>query len=57
MISLKITLNQAEADALGILAASELRDVRDQIRYILRRELKRQKLLPDHQVMAKPQDS
>ncbi len=46
MVNLRITFNPIEADALGRLAASELRDVRDQIRWLVRQELERKKMLP-----------
>jgi hypothetical protein len=42
----QITLKLEEADALCRLAASELRNPRDQIRHILRCELQRRGLLP-----------
>jgi hypothetical protein len=46
MTRLQITLSQAEADALARWATSELRDPRDQILFILRRELEHRRLLP-----------
>lgn len=39
MVKLQITLESQEADALAEWAASELRDPREQVRYILRRDL------------------
>lgn len=45
MIKLQVTLDEAEADALAKLAYSELRDPRDQIRLIVRRELEKLGLL------------
>jgi hypothetical protein len=44
-IRLMINLNSDEAEALARLAASELRDPRDQIRFVVRCELERQGLL------------
>lgn len=43
---LQVSLNRMEADALANLAASELRDPRDQIRLVVRQELQRRGLLP-----------
>jgi hypothetical protein len=43
---LQIRLDRDEADALARLAASELRDPRDQIRLMVRRELKQGGWLP-----------
>lgn len=45
MVNLRVTLSPQEADALAKLAYSKLRDPRDQIRWLLRRELQRLKLL------------
>lgn len=45
MTKLQVTLDQTEATLLAEWAASELRDPRDQIRLILRRELERRGLL------------
>jgi len=45
MVRLQIVLDPAEADALAMWAGSELRDPRDQIRLVLRRELERRGLL------------
>ncbi len=47
MIRLQIELSMTEAEALTRWATSELRDPRDQIRFLLQRELKRRSLLPD----------
>jgi hypothetical protein len=44
MIRLQVTLNESEADMLAQLAASELRDPRDQLRLLLRQELERRSL-------------
>lgn len=52
MIRLQIALDPTEADRLAALAASQLRDPRDQVRYILRRELERVGMLPDAQEPA-----
>lgn len=41
MTKLQISLSRDEADALARWAASELRDPRDQIRLVVRRELER----------------
>ena len=46
---LVITLSIEERLALGKLAQQEMRDPREQIRYILIRELRRIGLLPDEQ--------
>ena len=46
MVRLQVHLDPSEADALARWAASELRDPRDQIRLLLRRELKQRGLLP-----------
>ena len=45
MVRIQIVLDATEADGLAELAASELRDPRDQVRLILRRELQRCGLL------------
>ena len=45
MVRLQIVLDPAEAEALAMWAESELRDPRDQIRLVLRRELERRGLL------------
>jgi hypothetical protein len=47
VIRLLVALDPAEADMLAELAASELCDPRDQLRYVLRQELERRGLLPD----------
>ena len=46
MTRFQISLNKDEAEALARLAASELRDPRDQIRLVIRRELERLGLWP-----------
>lgn len=46
MVKLQVVLDPVEADALAQWAASELRDPRDQIRMVLRQELKRRGLWP-----------
>jgi len=46
MVRMQIALAPAEADALLKLANSELRDPREEMRIIVRRELVRRKLLP-----------
>ena len=45
MVRLQVVLDPAEAEALAMWAASELRDPRDQIRLVLRQELERRGLL------------
>jgi len=45
MVRLQVMLDPAEADALATWAESELRDPRDQIRLVVRQELKRRGLL------------
>lgn len=47
MVKLQITLEGREADALAELAARELRDPREQVRFILRRELEQHGLLSE----------
>lgn len=47
MVRLQVALSMAEAEALGKWAISELRDPRDQIRLLLRDELRRRGLLGD----------
>jgi hypothetical protein len=46
VIKLQVSLDSYEAEALARLAAAELRDPREQIRFILREELRRRNLLP-----------
>jgi hypothetical protein len=46
MVRMQVVLNQSEARALTQLADSEIREPRDQIRYILRQELEQRGLLP-----------
>lgn len=46
MIRLQIGLTTTEAEALARWAISEMRDPRDQIRFLLQRELQRRGLLP-----------
>jgi hypothetical protein len=45
MVKLQVNLDHAEADALLQLARRELREPREQVRAILRRELQHQGLL------------
>jgi hypothetical protein len=45
MVRLQVVLDPAEAEALAMWAKSELRDPRDQIRLVVRRELERRGLL------------
>ncbi len=45
MVRLQIVLDPGEAEALAMWAESELRDPRDQIRLVLRRELQLRGLL------------
>jgi len=53
MVRLQIVLDPGEAEALAMWAESELRDPRDQIRLVLRRELQRQGLLDaNHEALA-----
>ena len=47
MVRFQVALSMAEAEALGRWATSELRDPRDQIRLLLRDELRRRGLLGD----------
>jgi hypothetical protein len=47
MIRLHITRSSTEAEALTHWSVSELRDPRDQIRFLLQRELRSQGLLSD----------
>jgi hypothetical protein len=45
MIRLQVSLSHSEADALARLAASDLRDLRDEVRFLLAQELERRGLL------------
>lgn len=45
MVKLQVTLSAREAEALARLAYAQLRDPREQIRLIVRRELQRRRLL------------
>ena len=45
MVRLQVMLDPVEAEALATWAESELRDPRDQIRLVVRRELERRGLL------------
>jgi len=45
MVRYQIILDPVEADILAIWAASEMRDPRDQIRFVLRQALERRGLL------------
>lgn len=47
MIRLFIHLNETEAETLARWAALEMRDPRDQVRFLVRQELLRRGLLPD----------
>jgi hypothetical protein len=47
MIRLSIHLNETEAETLARWAALEMRDPRDQVRFLIRQELLRRGLLPD----------
>ncbi len=47
MVRLFICLNEIEAETLTRWAALELRDPRDQVRFLIRQELLRRGLLPD----------
>jgi len=47
MIRLFIHLNETEAETLARWAALEMRDPRDQVRFLIRQELLRRGLLPD----------
>jgi hypothetical protein len=55
MVRLQIVLDPAEAEALAMWAESELRDPRDQIRLVVRRELERRGLL--HVTEGSPEGS
>ena len=46
MVRFQIVLDPQEADVLSAWAESEMRDPRDQIRFVLRRELERLGMLP-----------
>jgi len=50
-----VTLSRREADALLVLAEKQLRDPREQIRLIVRRELRRRRLLELEQPAQKRQ--
>lgn len=49
-----VTLNQPEYSGLLDIAIAELRDPRDQIRFILRQELQRRGVLPKEESHNKP---
>jgi hypothetical protein len=49
MARLQVGLSRAEADALTRWATSELRDPRDQIRFLVRQELRKRGWLSDSQ--------
>ncbi len=51
MVRLQVMLDPAEAEALATWAECELRDPRDQIRLVLRRELERLGLLEANREM------
>jgi hypothetical protein len=55
MVKLQVTLSPREADALSRLATAQLRDPREQIRLIVRRELRRRRLLELEQPAQKRQ--
>ena len=57
MTRFQVTLDGAEADALVELAASELRDPRDQLRMILRQELARLGLLLSQPSVDDPEEN
>jgi hypothetical protein len=57
MVRLQVMLDPAEADALATWAESELRDPRDQIRLVVRQELKRRGLLHLAEDVPDVQDS
>ena len=46
MVRLQVSLRKEEADVLMKWSASELRDWRDQIHFIIRQEMERRGLLP-----------
>jgi hypothetical protein len=46
MVRLQVVLDPTEASVLAQWAESEMRDPRDQIRFVLRQELERRGLLP-----------
>ena len=52
MVRLQVGLSRAEADALTRWATSELRDPRDQIRFLVRQELRKRGWLSDNQPHA-----
>lgn len=55
MVRLQVVFDSAEGRALTELAVNELRDPRDQIRLIVRRELERRGLLPPSDQPARAQ--
>lgn len=57
MVRMQVVLDPAEAEALAMWAASELRDPRDQIRLVLRQELERRGLLQVTERALKGQES
>ena len=54
MVRLQVVLNPTEADLLAQWAASELRDPRDQIRFVLRQALEERGLLQSADRPAQP---
>ncbi len=58
MVKLQVTLSPREAEALARLAYAQLRDPREQIRLIVRRELRRRRLLePERPTPQQPAEA
>jgi hypothetical protein len=57
MVKLQVALSMAEAEALARWATAELRDPRDQIRLLVRHELRRRGLLGDGKAGLPPHDN
>ena len=53
MVRFQIVLTTAEADALSKLAEINMRDMRDQVRFLLRQELVRSGLLDEKSTSTK----
>ncbi len=49
---IKVTLEGNEPDALATMARKDLRDPREQLRFLLRREAQAMGLLPDERVVG-----
>jgi hypothetical protein len=57
IVRLQVILEPEEADALLKLASAELREPREQMRLIIRRELVRKRLLQPERKRQQPQEA